>query len=262
MITSDEPKATFWPLPLHAIALVSGPALVAAGMALDGTGGTDVSAYIRAVQQNPGGYLAGGLVLQAGMISLVPAGAALLRLAAGHERVRLLRVGALLLALWAVGAIPAGISFTAGWVTASPALADAPRSAVEAVFTQSNSSPWLLGPALAALVGMVGGILFVGIGLLRCRLVPWWSGALVLAALPLTLACGAGGFTVLDGFALALLPVGLAAALPALLRRPRSGFVAGAAAGAMAGAAAGAAAGPAAEPAEPASGQDDPMLIE
>jgi hypothetical protein len=246
MTPPSAPKAVFWPLPLHAAALVLGPALLATGMALDSTGGTSVGAYILAVQDNPGAYLAGGLLLQAGMVGLVPAGAALLRLASGQHRVRLLRAGALLLALWAVGAIPAGISFTAGWVLSSPALASARRNTIETVFALSNSSPWLLGPAVAALAGMIGGIVLVGIGLLRCRLVPWWSGGLVLAALPLTLACGAFGLTVLDGVALALLPVGLAGAVPALLRS--------------------AARGPAAPVAGPSpttgSGQDARMLVE
>lgn len=221
MTTSLQQNATFWPRPLHAIALVLGPALIAIGMALDSTGGTDIPTYIRIVQSNPGAYLAGGLLLQIGMIALVPTGVSLLRLTLGQSRVTLLRVGAILLALWSAGAITVGISFTAGWVTSDSELSTASAATVDSVFTLSNTSPWSLVPAVAALAGMIGGILLVGIGLLRSRLVPWWSGTLILASLPLSLACGALGLTVLDGVALALLPVGLAFAIPGLLRQPR-----------------------------------------
>ena len=86
--TTAPLRADFWPLPLHAAALVGPLTLLAIGTGIDRTGGaTQVGTYLERIAAAPGIYLASGLLMIAGMAGLVATSAALVRLAAGMRRV-------------------------------------------------------------------------------------------------------------------------------------------------------------------------------
>ena len=122
-MTTDNalPRADFWPRPLHAVALVLPFLLLSLGTTLDRTagGGRSIDDYLHIVSGAPGVYLAGGMLMVAGMAGLVATAAALIRLSAGLRRPGLLRAGAILIGVWGVcGVGGVSLGFTAGWVGA------------------------------------------------------------------------------------------------------------------------------------------------
>lgn len=220
--TDTARPADVWPLPLHATALVLPLLLIGTGNALDPTfGGGAPTAYLDAVNAHRGLYLAAGLLLMAGMWSLVAMAAALLRLATASASPAFLRAGALLVGVWGVcGSAAVSLSFAAGQIAAD-LRATGSSDAATAAFTGMNGSVWATVAGTAAGIGWICGTLLAGVGLLRCGRAPRGGAIAVLACPIVMILAGALGWGWLSLIGLALAAAGLATAIPALLRSPR-----------------------------------------
>lgn len=203
---------------LISIAAIAAPVLCTIGTLLDWTGGgPDPLVYLAKLQENPGVYLASGLLLVAGAALLPVTAIALVQVAAGRERAGLLRVGAVLLAAWgilAVGGISVG--YTAGWVAAD-LVGVAPNEIVRQVFTGITYGPWgSIGGGLGGLAFALG-MLATGIGIILTRGLPNWPGILVLAGTALAFTGGPLGLHWVSSSGFILLLIAIAALVP---RRP------------------------------------------
>lgn len=214
--------ADFWPLPLHATALVLPLLLIGTGNALDPTfGGGPPTAYLDAVNAHRGLYLAAGLLLMAGMWGLTATATALLRLAAGSASPAFLRAGALLVGVWGVcGSAAVSLSFAAGQIAAD-LRATGSSGAATAAFTGMNGSVWATVAGTAAGIGWISGTVLTGVGLLRYGRGPRGGAIAVLACPIVMIVSGPLGLGWLSLIGVALAAAGLATAVPALLRSPR-----------------------------------------
>lgn len=211
--------ADFWPLPLHATALVLPLLLIASGPALDPTfGQSDAAAYLAAVHDHRPLYLVSGLLVLSGMMLLPLTAAALLRLAVPARRRAVLRIGAILIGAWGVlGVAGVGTGYTAGW--AASALAD-PATAAE-VLNAVTYAPWgMLGGGLGGLA-YFSGVILTGLGLLLARRTPVWVGWVVLLSPLGTLLSNVVHVQLLATVGMAAVGAALGASIPALLRSPR-----------------------------------------
>ena len=220
-ITTGTARADFWPLSLHAVALVGPIALLAVGTAIDRTaGGADIHSYLERVAAAPGVYLASGLMMIAGMAGLVATAAAIVRLTAGTPRAALARVGGILIGVWGVcGVAGVGLGYTAGWVAVA-LQGDVPDAALTRLFEGVTYSPWGLIGGGGGGGAFVLGVLAAGIGLILARGIPSWTGILVLAAPVAMFTGGPLGIPLLAAAGFALMAIGLGGTIPVLLRKP------------------------------------------
>lgn len=168
----------------HAAALAGGALLVAVALALHLRGGVDDIAFVRRVEQAPGMWLTGHVLMAVGGLLLVVGLMAVPRLAARRGR-RALTVGA---GLSAVGA-----ASTALGDFAHGSLAYVLVGAVSAEHSLEIQEQFFSQPVLAA-VSMLGlllplGMFVIGCGLLYSRAVPA-PAALILLVAPFTIQLG------------------------------------------------------------------------
>lgn len=209
-------RADFWPLSLHATALVLPLLLIACGPALDPTFGLyDSAAYLARVQRDRGLYLAGGLLVLAGMALLPLTAAALLRLVIPARRRVLLRIGAIALGAWGVlGVAGVATGYTAGWVAAG--IPDA-TTATEVLRGVTNA-PW--GGVGGGIGGgaYFAGVVLTGVGLILSRRSPAWAGWIVALSPASVILANAVHVQVLAAVGMAAAGAALGTAIPALLR--------------------------------------------
>ncbi|MBS1698255.1 MAG: hypothetical protein JST25_07610 [Actinobacteria bacterium] len=211
--------ADFWPLSLHAIALVLPLLLIAAGPALDPTfGESDAASYLGSVNAAPALYLISGLLVMAGMMLLPLTAAALLRVAAPARRRALLRIGAILLGAWGVlGVAGVATGYTAGWVAAG--ISD-PAGAAD-VLHGVTYAPWGMFGGTAGGIAYFGGVILTGIGLLLARRTPGWAGWALLLSPAGALLANAVHVQLLAAVGMAVAAAALGTGIPALLRSAR-----------------------------------------
>jgi len=210
--------------------VVPAPVLLALGTALDPAGGPPVDAYLARTEAAPGGYLASGMLLMAGMLLLVPAAIGAWRVGAGRgfgvERgegvgaragvrgtrgSRLLRTGAVLLGAWGcLASIGVALGYTAGW--AAIGLSDAAPALRVEVFEAITYSPFAMVAAPLGGAAWVGATAVIGLALVLGRAGRRWGGALVLLSLVFEVVGGPVlRMPLLAGAGFLLFGVGLAA---------------------------------------------------
>lgn len=186
--------------------LIAGPVVMAAAMALKGTGGGDSSALLAEIAADPGRFqLSTLLQLLAALITL-PGLAGLVRLFPERGRV-LGHLGVGLLGINLLGNLGDAAGGAVLSVLASGGVTEQETAIADAV----GGEPVFVAVQLMVLVGMLGFVLLPA-GQLLARTVHWAVPALILAALVsffLPVSEGVGGV---------LLALGLGAAGVALLR--------------------------------------------
>ena len=201
-------------------ALVLGPVLLVAGMALHAEGLPDET-LVRTIDAQPGQWLTSHLLLALGN-ALIAAGAAVVaarRMTTGRGA-KLTAVGAGLAAiggaLMALGDLAHGVVAysLAGHVAVAESLA-----IQEAYF----SNPAIMGVSLGGMLLPLG-VMILGIGLLRSGLSPRWAGVVVLAS-PVLIQAGMASGPRMLAFGLPFI-VGMAVLAQAVARPSASRTVA------------------------------------
>lgn len=194
------------------VGILLGPALIAAGSALDPSGtAPPVGAYLARVAEARSLYLVAGLLMLLGMAALVVTALTLHRLVPVLGGGGLLRAGAIALGVWGIfGACGVTAGFTAGWVGADLP-GGSPTSLVESVFLGVTRSPWGTVGAILGGAGWALGTAVTGLALIRIR-AHRWAGVAVVASLLAALAVGMAGSDVhrLMALPFAILAFGLA----------------------------------------------------
>jgi hypothetical protein len=185
--------------------LVAGPALIlAATVTLPWYTGDDTSSTLALAADHPDATRAGDLLAFLGILAMIPATLAVMRLLRRRAPLLGLAGGALSVAGW-IGAMLLVIANEYDLMLAgSPARE-------EVATTLQDSSPWVLGVVLAVfLIGINLGALVLGAGLIRGHVVPVWAGIAVVASPVLGVLAHAadvkaldiaGGVVLLAGFA-------------------------------------------------------------
>lgn len=178
-----------WALPYRVagpVVLVVGAALAALGMPLHAQGEAD-EAFVRAIAESPGQWLASHLLMGVGFALLAAGAVAVLRLARGRGATWT-AVG--VLAMSVGGACMALGDLTHGAVAF--ALADhvepAASLAIQEAFFENPVMGLLMVPSMLLPLGVV----ILAIGLLRSGAVPRWA-AIVLLVSPLFVQAGLSG---------------------------------------------------------------------
>lgn len=205
---------------LTVLATIAGPILITVATALDWTGGGgDPLDYLASLRQNPGVYLASGMLLVFGMALLPVTAMTLFRVAAARRRAMPLRVGAVLIAAWGVlGVGGVSLGYTAGWVGAD-LVGTVPDEIVGRVFLGVTYSPWgVIGGGLGG-AAFAAGMLATGVGVILLRGVPSWPGVLILAGLVVAFTGGPLGIHWLASGGLMLLTIALVGLTPTIRRQ-------------------------------------------
>lgn len=200
-----------------AAAALAAPVLLTIGTALDWAGdGSDPLVYLAHVAEHRGVYLASGVLLMLGMALLPVTAIALFRAATGRGRNTLLKVGAVLIAVWGVFAV-AGVSsgYNAGLVSVD-LVGDAPDELVRDLFDALTYGPFGMIGGVVGGAAFVLGLLLAGIGVIRARPLPTWSGILLLAGVVAPFVGGPIGLHWVNAAGFLLFAAGVAGLIPSM----------------------------------------------
>lgn len=190
-------------LHLLAAAMILGPACIVLGHLLNVNASEAPAQYVRDISAHHAAFVAGSVIVTAGAFSIIPAMAAMMRLAPAR--------GGLLVTAGAVIASVSAASLGAGTLmlgTVMGMLTPAHASLavqVDQIGNQSGigSLPFIIAP------GLMIGILLVAIGLLRARLTRRWPAILLGLSVVPVFAAPSGGLL----GAVLHLPLGIAIAV-------------------------------------------------
>jgi hypothetical protein len=189
-----------------AVSLVLGPALlVAASVVLPWSADDDTAASLGAVARNVTATQFGDLLAFLGILVMIPALLAIMRVLRTAAPVLSLVGGSLAIAGF-VGAMLLVVSdqYNIG-------LGESAKARTEIAAALDGSSAWVINLVLVVfLLGMLVGTIVLGVGLLRARLTPAWAGGALIVGPALSVAAHAAdvkgldivaGFIQLAGFA-------------------------------------------------------------
>lgn len=189
-----------------ALCLVLGPALLlAASIVVPWTGDAEPAEYLRITGENVTATQVGGLLALVAFLALIPATLAVMRVLGRRAPLLGLTGGALAVAGWACGML---------WVVSDQifiGLAERESVRDEAAAALDASSAWVIDVMFVLfLAGIVLGVILLGVGLWRARVVPRWAAAAVALGGLLGPVAHAADSKALDLVGTALLLVGLA----------------------------------------------------
>ncbi len=161
---------------LHATTLLLAPLLLLGARLTDITPQADTTADLLAlIADRPSAWATGQWFFFLSGLAWVPAGVTLMRLFGRRAR----------MGYWSAAAVAVGAAMVlavdaAGVYLSSLATSSVPLDQQVRIVEGVESSPAILVFEIVHIVGFFGGLLLVAIALLRSRLVPVWSAALLL----------------------------------------------------------------------------------
>jgi len=188
-----------------AACLVVGPALLlATTIVLPWQNDQDAAATLQLAGDETVATQIGDLLAFLGILAMIPATLAVMRVLRRRAPVLALVGGAISIAGW----VSAMIIVVTDQINIG--LADATGAREEIAAALEGSSAWVLNVVVGGLLlGILVGPIVLGAGLMRARVVTTWAGAAVAASAVLTVAAFAGDLQALDILSSAVFLIGL-----------------------------------------------------